>query len=43
MSNNHPELGSMLQNLWAGEFEHNLPILTDNYAPVDRSLIPVID
>jgi spermidine synthase len=43
MSNSHPELDSMLQNLWKGEFEHDLPILTDNYAPVDRYLIPVIN
>jgi len=26
-----------------GEFAYHLPVLTDNYAPVDRYLIPVIN
>ncbi len=43
MNSEHPELDRMLQNLWRGEFEYDLPVLTDNYAPVDRYLIPVIN
>ncbi len=38
-----PEIDRMLQNVWAGDFEHSLPVLTDNFAPVDRYLIPVIN
>jgi spermidine synthase len=43
MSNPCNELHHMLENLWQGEFEYDLPILTDNFAPVDRYLIPVIN
>jgi len=43
MNNRNPELDSMLKNLWQGEFTYHLPVLTDNYAPVDRYLIPVIN
>ncbi|WP_028575558.1 fused MFS/spermidine synthase [Desulfonatronovibrio hydrogenovorans] len=43
MSNPDPELDRMLANLWQDDFEHDLPVLTDNFAPVDRYLIPVIN
>ena len=43
INSTYPELNSMLKNLWRGEFAYHLPVLTDNYAPVDRYLIPVIN
>lgn len=42
-TNQDLELHQMLQNLWTGNFQDELPVLTDNFAPVDRYLIPVIN
>lgn len=42
-TNQDPELNRMLKNLWTGNFQRKLPLLTDNFAPVDRYLIPVIN
>lgn len=37
-----PELNSYLQNLWAKEINTNLPVLTDDYAPVDYYIRKII-
>lgn len=42
-TNHDPELNQMLQNIWTGDIQYELPVLTDNFAPVDRYLIPVIN
>jgi hypothetical protein len=37
-----PELDGYLQHLWAHPVDHDMPLLTDEHAPVDNYIIDVI-
>ncbi len=37
------ELQDMLEHVWTREIKTDLEVFTDNYAPVDRYLLPVLD
>jgi spermidine synthase len=40
--NNDPELNKYLQNLWKTEIKKDVPVLTDDYAPVDTYTMKII-
>ncbi|MBM4136858.1 MAG: spermidine synthase [Nitrospira sp.] len=40
--NSNPELNEYLKHLWTKEIKKDIPILTDNYAPVDNYIIKII-
>jgi spermidine synthase len=40
--NSDPELNAYLHQLWAREITSDMPLLTDDYAPVDNYMIKVI-
>lgn len=40
--NNDPELNKYLQHFWQTEIKEDIPILTDDYAPVDNYLMKII-
>jgi spermidine synthase len=40
--NNDPELNKYLQHLWKTEIKKDVPILTDDYAPVDAYTMKII-
>lgn len=40
--NNDPELNEYLQHLWKTEIKKDVPILTDDYAPVDAYMTKII-
>jgi hypothetical protein len=39
---NDPELGGYLAHLWTGDVISDLPVLTDDLAPVDNYIIRMI-
>ncbi len=40
--NENKEINSYLKNLWTKEFPNNLPVLTDDYAPVDQYIMKLM-
>lgn len=40
--NNDPELNKYLQHLWKTEIKKDVPVLTDDYAPVDNYIMKII-
>ncbi len=40
--NNDPELNKYLQHLWKTEIKKDVPILTDDYAPVDTYIMKIV-
>ena len=38
-TNNDKQLNIFLQNLWTKDIQNDVPILTDNYAPVDNYIM----
>jgi hypothetical protein len=37
------ELNSYLDHLWKGEIKTDMPVLTDDFAPVDRYLVKAFE
>ena len=37
-----PELDRLLQHLWTKEIKTDLPVLTDDFAPVDQYMMSII-
>jgi len=40
--NSDPELNKYLKNLWTKEVQKDMPVLTDDYAPVDNYIMKII-
>ena len=38
----NPETNKHLQNRWMGEITKDMPVLTDQYAPIDHSMVDVV-
>jgi len=42
LTSNDRELNGYLQNLWTKEIQEDMPVLTDDYAPVDNYIMKII-